>query len=109
MGRSSDADRVHLSAFWGPGTVYHNDEPVAEAWPIHMMVTEFVREDPYDLVFDAGVNPDLRHLHLMVLPFTAQGQPQPLPSGFMLPNGMEQPFLHVMFPEITMERSIGSQ
>ncbi len=97
------------SAFWGAGDVYHNDELVAEGHGIHMMLTEFVRKEPYDLVFDENVNPNLRHLHLMALPFTLKGEPQPLPTGFMLPNGMEQPFLHVMFPALTVERSMGGQ
>lgn len=98
---------AHLTTFWGPGTVELNGKVVAEQWPIHMMLTEFVRKDPYDLVFDENVNPNNRQLHLMVLPFTAKGEPNPLPSGFMLPNGMEQPFLHVMFPALTMERTVG--
>ena len=91
------------SAFWGSGDIYHNDELVAENTSIHMMLTEFVRKEPYDLVFDEGVNPNSRHLHLMVLPFTLKGEHKPVPTGFMLPNGMEQPFLHVMFPALTVE------
>jgi hypothetical protein len=43
----------------------------------------------------------------MALPFTLKGEPQPIPTGFMLPNGMEQPFLHVMFPAVTLERTLG--
>ena len=95
------------SAFWGPGDVYHNDELVAEGHGIHMMLTEYVRENPYDLVFDEGVDPSRRHLHLMALPFTLKGEQAPLPTGFMLPNGMEQPFLHVMFPGVSVERTMG--
>jgi hypothetical protein len=95
------------SAFWGAGDVYHNDELVAEGHGIHVMITEFVRKDPYDLVFDEDVNPNSRHLHLMALPFNLKGEQQPLSTGFMLPNGMEQPFLHVMFPAIEMDRTIG--
>lgn len=95
------------SAFWGAGDVYHNDELVAEGHGIHMMLTEFVRKDPYDLVFDGEVNPNLFHMHLMALPFNLKGEQQPLPTGFMLPNGMEQPFLHVMFPALTIERTVG--
>lgn len=95
------------SAFWGPGDVYHNDELVAEGHGIHMMLTEYVRENPYDLVFDEGVDPSRRHLHLMALPFTLKGEQAPLPTGYMLPNGMEQPFLHVMFPGVSVERTMG--
>lgn len=95
------------SAFWGAGDIYHNDELVAEGHAVHMMLTEFVRKQPYDLVFDEGVNPNSQHLHLIVPPFTLKGEPDPVPTGFMLPNGMEQPFFHVMFPELTVERSMG--
>ena len=95
------------SAFCGAGDIYHNEELVAEGHGIHMMLTEFVRGEGYKLVFDEGVNPTNRHLHLMALPFTLKGEPQPVPTGFMLPNGMEQPFLHVMVPAVTVERSMG--
>lgn len=95
------------SAFWGAGDIYLNDEVVAEGVGVHMMLTEFVRRQPYDLVFDEGVDPNKKHLHLMVLPFNLKGEQQPVSTGFMLPNGMEQPFLHVMFPAVKMERSMG--
>lgn len=95
------------SAFWGAGDIYLNEEMVAEGVGVHMMLTEFVRKSPYDLVFDMDVNPNSKHLHLMVLPFSLKGEQQPVSTGFMLPNGMEQPFLHVMFPAVTMERRLG--
>lgn len=89
-------------AFWGPGNLYLNDELIAEGRLIHGMLTEFVREEPYDLVFDENVNPNARHFHIIVPPFTPQGDPSPVPTGFMLPNGEEQPFLHVMLSNVSV-------
>lgn len=91
------------AAFWGQGEIYKDGERIVENTGVHVMLTEFARKEPYDLVFDDGVDPGNMHLHLMVLPFTAKGEPSPVPTGFMLPNGMEQPFLHVMFPAVQLE------
>ncbi len=90
-------------AFWGMGTIYKDGDIVAENRAVHVMVTETVRKSPYDLVFDDEVNPDFRHLHLIVPPFTPQGEMDPVTTGFTLPNDMEQPFMHVMFPNIAIE------
>ena len=87
-------------SFWGMGNVYKNDELIAEGRPVHGMQTEFVRKAPYDLAFDNEVDPDGTHFHLMLPPVTPAGEPDPLPTGFMLPNGAEQPFFHVMFPTV---------
>jgi len=87
-------------AFWGPGTIYLNDEVIAENRMVHGMLTEFVREEPYDLVFDENVNPNARHFHIIVPAFTNKGVPNPVPTGFELPNGMEQPFFHVMLSNV---------
>ncbi|HBY93314.1 MAG: superoxide dismutase family protein [Ardenticatenaceae bacterium] len=86
--------------FWGLGDIYLNDQKIDQNRLVHVMLTEFVRKNPYDLVFDAEVNPKARHLHVIVPPFTPKGQSSPVKTGFMLPNGMEQPFFHVMFPGI---------
>ena len=94
-------------AFWGPGDIYKDDQLVAEGRVIHVMLTEFARIEPYDQALDAEVDPTRRHLHLQVAPFTAKGEMSPVSTGFMLPNGMEQPFLHVMFPGIQTETTLG--
>ncbi len=73
-----------------------------------MMLTEFVRHEPDDSVFDENVNPEAHHLNLMVLPFTGHGVPDRV-RRFMLPNGQEQPCPHVMFPAVEMERTLGGQ
>ena len=94
-------------AFWGMGDIYLNDELVAEGRPIHVMLTEFARVEPYEQAFDDEVDPARQHLHLQIAPFTAKGEPSPVSTGFMLPNGMEQPFMHVMFPGVTVESTVG--
>ena len=92
-------------AFWGPGDIYKDDELIAENRAIHVMHTEFARVAPYAQAFDDQVNPNQQHLHLQIAPFTAKGEMDPVPTGFMLPNGMEQPFMHVMFPAATLVSS----
>lgn len=88
------------AAFWGMGNIYKDGELVAENRLVHVMVTELVRGENYELAWDHQVNPDHRHLHLIVPPFNPFGEQSPVTTGFTLPNGMEQPFLHVMFPNI---------
>lgn len=87
-------------SFWGMGNIYKNDELIAEKRVVHGMQTEFVRKAPYDLVFDNEVNPNASHFHLMIAPITPTGDASPVPTGFMLPNGKEMPFFHVMFPNV---------
>ncbi len=88
------------AAFWGMGTIYKDGQVIAENRLVHVMVTEMVRGEKYELAFDDEVDPGHRHLHIIVPPFTPFGAQDPVTTGFMLPNGMEQPFLHVMFPNI---------
>jgi len=87
-------------SFWGMGDIYMNDELIAEGRVVHGMHTEFVRESPYELVFDEGVDPNGEHFHLMIPPVTPTGEPSPIPTGFELPNGQELPFFHIMFPTV---------
>jgi len=87
-------------SFWGMGDIYKNDELIAEKRPVHGMYTEFVRKSPYDLAFDNEVNSGSSHFHLMIPAVDPMGNPSPVPTGFMLPNGKEQPFFHVMFPTV---------
>lgn len=90
-------------AFWGVGTLSVNGEPVATNRLVHSMVTESVRDADYLVVFDDGVDPTRTHSHLILPPteITPDGpSASPVPTGFVLPNGMEQPFLHIMYEEI---------
>ncbi len=80
-------------AFWGTGDVYRNGEKIAEDQLVHMMVTEFVRVEGYELAFEGRVADPAqgKTLHLMVPPF------KPGPDGLAeapLKTGFN-PFPHV--------------
>jgi len=75
-------------AFWGVGNIYRNGTLVNENHLIHVMVTEVVRGDNYQLDFDGAVGnpPEGVTMHLMIPPYkpTPQGmQPAPVKTGFM--------------------------
>ena len=87
-------------AFWGIGRLEVNGVEVGGKRLVHGMTTCSVRDADYRLVFDDGVDCSSLQTHLILPPteITDQGPVHsPVPSGFYLPNGMEQPFLHIMF------------
>ncbi len=91
--------------FWGKADFYVNDVKVADNRFVHFMLTERVRdpEGDYSLAFDDQVDHESMHAHLILPPtiVTPDGpQASPVPTGFILPNGMEQPFLHIMFEDV---------
>jgi hypothetical protein len=93
-------------AFWGIGEVDKNGETVAENQLIHGMLTEYVRGENYELVFDENVEPERRHFHILAAPVQVvdgQPSPQPVSTGFTLENGEELPFWHVMFADLNIE------
>ncbi len=97
-------------AFWGLGTIFKDGEMIDEKVIVHMMVTEFTRGvAPYKLATDSQIKPEISQLHVIVLPFDVQPDggivQRPVNTGFELPNGVTLPFLHVMFPNITIEAS----
>ena len=97
-----------LAATWGIGTLKVNGV-IPEGGQnrlVHSMVTCHVRSNPdYRLAFDDEVDCSRFHTHLMLPPVQViiddTGTPiennSPVPTGFVLPNGVEQPFLHIMF------------
>ena len=92
-------------AFWGLGEISKNGEVVDKPKVIHGMLTEYVRKEGYELAMDHEVNPEGKHFHLLVAPFMPDMENGifkhlPAKTGFMLPNGMELPFWHVMFESI---------
>lgn len=100
------------AAFWGMGEIRKNGEVVDKPRIVHGMLTEYVRTEGYQLAADSEVTPTRRHFHLMVAPFMpVQGEHKfehkNVKTGFMLPNGMELPFWHVMFEnlEINSQRN----
>lgn len=99
--------------FWGMGAVIKNGEVLQQPRLIHGMLTEYVRTEGYKLAEDDQVTPNRMHFHLMVppmMPDMAKGvfTPSPVKTGFDLPNGMELPFWHVMFGNVTVSAERGS-
>lgn len=109
------------AAFWGMGTISRDGEVVNEDQLVHLMVTEPVRGEGYELVTDANVpspnaSPTAMTTHLMIAPYRVTGgQPPlaeaPVQTGVMVqgPQGeMQQPFFHVMFNSFTIEGTRGT-
>ena len=105
------------AALWGIGDVYMNGELIEPKRVMHMMTTEAVRDNQYRLATDEEmplapddwlVGGQPHHTHLIVLPITTAGgkgpEFKPLKTGFTLPNGMAQPFMHIMYEEDTIVR-----
>lgn len=96
-------------ALWAVADLYINGEKVSGNRLAHMMTTERVRSsdaDGYRLLIDGELPHKGIHTHLL-LPntvITPQGpRPKPVPTGFVLPNGKEQPFFHVVFENTELE------
>jgi len=84
---------------WGIGNIYIDGALVDEQRVIHIMVSERTRDENYQVGFGVA-QPDELEIHLAMPPL--KGAPDgpvvsPVPTGVMLPNGMEQPFVHVNF------------
>ena len=100
-------------AFWGIGTLKVNGQVPDEGRDrlVHGMITSNVRNEEYELVFDDQVDTSKIHTHLFLPPFQIAvnegGEfaevPRPVPTGFVLPNGMQQPFLHIMYENIGLK------
>ncbi len=87
--------------FWGVGDFYKNEEKVDSKRIIHVMVTPRLRDENYKLGFGIAQKDELE-IHVIMPPEkVSEGHPvdSPLPTGFELPNGKEQPFLHINFYE----------
>jgi hypothetical protein len=94
-------------AFWGIGELSIDGQVVASNRMVHAMLTSSVRDKDYKIVFDDGVDNTHIQFHLIAPPIeiTPEGpKASPVPTGFTLPNGMQQPFLHIMYEDV----SIGS-
>jgi hypothetical protein len=93
-------------AFWGIGELSVNGEVVASNRLVHAMVTDYARNnDEYALGFDADVDSSRLQFHLILpnIEITPDGPAKsPVPTGFTLPNGNDQPFLHIMYEDVTI-------
>ena len=95
------------AAFWGMGKVLKNGEVTDSPRAIHVMLTEEVRGQGYELVEDSNVDPTKMQLHIIVAPAKAgQTGIVPVKTGFTMDNGQPLPFWHVMFeqPDVSSER-----
>lgn len=95
-------------AFWGFGEVGKNGKTLDKPRLIHGMLTEYVREQGYQLADDHGITPQRLQFHLMIAPFKPDLKngaftKSPVHTGFTLPNGKEMPFWHVMFENLNVE------
>jgi hypothetical protein len=102
-------------AFWGKADLYVNGELQNggddQKRFVHFMLSERVRtgvDDGYTLAFDADVDPEgSLQAHLIMPPVAlTPGGPtdSPVSTGFTLPNGAEQPFLHIMYDTVRVTR-----
>jgi hypothetical protein len=110
------------AAFWGFGDLYVNGEKQG-TWLTHLMTTEVVRKGDYSLAIDEELplSADKRpiasqphHTHVIMMPIEpykpmpvlgALGMgptaPRfaPVKTAYQLPNGMTQPFIHMMYEQ----------
>ena len=111
IGTKMQPTQPTVAAFWGIGTISVNgvvDSVRGVNRLVHSMITCHVRDANYHLVFDDGVDCSRIHTHLMLpnVQVVTDGNgnyeevSSAVPTGFILPNGMEQPFLHVMFENV---------
>ncbi len=98
----------NYGAFWAVGELSINGEVVASNRVVHVMTSEIVRSpesDGYKLLADKDLPHKGLQTHLIMPPtvVTPEGpKPGPVPSGFTLPNGKEQPFIHIMYDSTKM-------
>jgi len=101
-----------IAAFWGVGDVYINGNLAQPHRVMHMMTTEVVRDKNYKLALDEDlplapdqsiIRDQSHHTHFIVLPIVpVKGKGpvfSPLKTAFRLPNGMLQPYIHVMYEQ----------
>jgi len=105
--------KVHTkAAFWAVGNLFINGKLAEKMRVMHMMTTEIVRDRDYKLALDEDlplsdsqrhIKGQATHTHLVVLPIqVVKGvgpQFKPLKTAFKLPNGMAQPFIHIMYEQ----------
>jgi len=97
---------MSLIAFWGAGDLYVNEVLQPDKRFVHFMLSQNVRDDDYNLVFNDGVDPGGAWQAHLIMPPVAVGPdgpfPSPVPTGFNLPveGNPEQPFLHIMFEDV---------
>ncbi len=99
-------------AFWGMGAVSMNGKVLDQPRLIHGMLTEYVRSSGYRIGFDQDVTPTRLQFHLMVPPMKplmkeGRFEHSAVKTGLKLPNGVELPFWHVMFENLSVDAQRG--
>ncbi len=93
------AEEFSYITAWGLGDIYVDGEKVDSNRVVHVMVSERTRDADFRIGFGVAM-PDQLEIHLALPP--VKGSPDgpvssPVPTGVTLPNGNEQPFVHVNF------------
>jgi hypothetical protein len=84
---------------WGVGDIYVDGEMVDSGRVVHVMVSQRTRDENFVSGFGVAM-PDELEIHLAMPPVRVSPdgpRPSPVPTGLMLPNGGDQPFIHVNF------------
>lgn len=92
-------------SLWGVAELAIDGEVVASNRLVHAMITNRARDEEYKITFDEGVDNSRVQFHLILAPIeiTPDGpKPSPVPTGFTLPNGKEQPFLHIVYEDVSV-------
>lgn len=95
-------------AFWAIGNVKINGEVADKKKVMHCMTTETVRNTNYELSLSdelplpkgETIAGQRHHTHCIVLPITITPngpKHEPVTTAFELPNGKNQPFIHIMY------------
>lgn len=93
------AEEFSYITAWGIGDIQIDGELVDSKRVIHIMVSERTRDDDFMAGFGVA-KPDELEIHLAMPPVKGSSTgpvPSPVPTGVTLPNGNEQPFIHVNF------------
>lgn len=84
---------------WGVGDLYIDGEKTDTNRIVHVMVSERTRDEAFKVGFGVARPKDLE-VHVILPPRKVSPNgpvKSPVPTGVTLPNGMEQPFIHVNF------------
>lgn len=93
------AEEFSYITVWGLGDLYIDGKKVDSMRVVHVMVSERTRNADFKIGFGVA-EPDKLEIHLMLPPLKGSMSgpvPSPVPTGLTLPNGKEQPFIHVNF------------
>ncbi len=105
------AEEFSYITAWGIGDLYVDGNKVDSGRIVHVMVSQRTRDADFKVGFGVAM-PDKLEIHLILPPLKGSPSgpmPSPVPTGMTLPNGMDQPFIHVNFygdPKVTGNRFV---